>query len=45
MATSTCCHWSTAPAKPSARTRANSTMAASFGAAAKKATTGVGAPS
>ena len=44
-ATSTCCHWIIAPPKPWPSRRANSTMAASFGAAAKKATTGVGAPS
>ena len=45
MTISTWRHWSAAPGKASARARANSTMAASFGAAAKKPTTGVGAPS
>ena len=38
-------HWCVAPGKPCIMARANSTMAASFGAAARKATTGVGAPS
>ena len=38
-------HWSTMPPKGSTSTRASSTMAAIFGAVAKKAVTGVGAPS
>ncbi len=45
IATTTWPHWWVAPGKPWARARANSTMAASLGAAVRKATTGVGAPS
>ena len=41
----TCCHCGLMPAKPSSVTRMSSAMAATLGAAAKKAATGVGAPS
>ena len=45
MATRTCPHWKVAPGKAWPTARANRTMAATLGAAAMKATTGVGAPS
>ena len=44
-ATTTCCHCGPTPAKAPSVTRTNSAMAAILGAAAKKAATGVGAPS
>ena len=40
-----CCQSGTMAAKGSTMTRMNSAMAATFGAEAKKAVTGVGAPS
>jgi hypothetical protein len=40
-----CCHWVVAAGKAVMSTRTVSAMAASLGAAAKKAVTGVGAPS
>ena len=40
-----CCHSGTAPPKAANSTRANSAAAATFGAVAKNAVTGVGAPS
>ena len=43
--TTICCHCGAMPGKAVSRTRISSAMAASFGAAAKNAVTGVGAPS
>jgi len=40
-----CCHWAVTAGKAVIRTRTVSAMAASLGAAAKNAVTGVGAPS
>ena len=40
-----CCHWLVRWPNGSTSTRTNSAMAATFGATAKKAVTGVGAPS
>ena len=40
-----CCHCGPMPAKAPSVTRISSAMAATLGAAAKKAVTGVGAPS
>ena len=40
-----CCHWPTAPGKAVMMTRVETATAAIFGAEAKKAVTGVGAPS
>ena len=47
MATNTriCCHCGTMPGNAPIATRTNIAMAATFGAAAKNAVTGVGAPS
>ena len=44
-AVTTCCHCGLMPAKLSSATRMNSAMAATLGALAKNAVTGVGAPS
>ena len=40
-----CCHWARMPGKAPTKTRTISAIAAIFGAEAKKAVTGVGAPS
>ena len=40
-----CCHCAAMPGKPGSSVRTSSAMAASLGAAAKNAVTGVGAPS
>ncbi len=47
MATKTmiCCHWPTMPGNAVMPARTNTAMPATLGAAAKKAVTGVGAPS
>ena len=45
MKTTICCHWATRSPNGPTMTRTNKAMAAIFGATAKKAVTGVGAPS
>ena len=40
-----CCHWKVMPGNAVSATRANTASAATFGAEAKNAVTGVGAPS
>ncbi len=40
-----CCHWTSSPGNAETSTRVSSAKAATLGAAAKKAVTGVGAPS
>ncbi len=45
MKTTICCHCPTMPGNASMKTRVAIAMPAIFGAAAKKAVTGVGAPS
>ena len=45
MKTMICCHWARMPGKAPTKTRTASAIAAILGAEAKKAVTGVGAPS
>lgn len=45
MKTTICCHWDVTSGKAWIMIRTNIAIAAIFGAAAKKAVTGVGAPS
>ncbi len=43
--TTICCHWARIPGNAVSATRVNTASAATFGAEAKNAVTGVGAPS